>query len=120
MKKTRFVTAALLAATVALSSGAQAGDPVGITPDLMSVTVMHNGVATEIVRNQDNANTVNPAFGKTSRKCPPFCIQPITLAPGVETIGEREIIAYAKQMSDGDDSIVVVDSRTPDLSLIHI
>ena len=78
MKKTRFVTAALLAATVALSSGAQAGDPVGITPDLMSVTVMHNGVATEIVRNQDNANTVNPAFGKTSRKCPPFCIQPIT------------------------------------------
>ena len=114
MKKTRFVTAALLAATVALSSGAQAGDPVGITPDLMSVTGMHNGGATVIIRNQDNANTVNPAFGKTSRKCPPFCIQPITLAPGVETIGEREIIAYAKQMSDGDDSIVVVDSRTPD------
>ena len=114
MKKTRFVTAALLAATVALSSGAQAGDPVGIPPDLMTVTVMHNGVATEIIRNQDNANTVNPAFGKTSRKCPPFCIQPITLAPGVETIGEREIITYAKQMSDGDDSIVVVDSRTPD------
>ncbi|GIS89190.1 MAG: hypothetical protein CM1200mP18_19000 [Gammaproteobacteria bacterium] len=37
----------------------------------------------------------------------------IFISPGVETIGEQEIIAYAKQMSDGDDSIVVVDSRTP-------
>tara|TARA_B100000953_G_scaffold23798_1_gene19554 strand:+ start:143 stop:898 length:756 start_codon:yes stop_codon:yes gene_type:complete len=98
---------------MAVSLPVLAGDPVGITPDLMSVTVMHNGAATDIVRNQDNANTVNPAFAKTSRKCPPFCIQPSSLAPGVETIGEREIIAYAKQMSDGDDSIVVVDSRTP-------
>ncbi len=65
MEKTKFVTAALLATTVVLSTTAQAGDPVGITPDLMSVTVTHNGAATEIVRNQDNANTVNPAFGKT-------------------------------------------------------
>ncbi|MEE9447400.1 MAG: rhodanese-like domain-containing protein, partial [Arenicellales bacterium] len=32
----------------------------------------------------------------------------------VETIGEREIIDYIKTMSEGDDSIVVVDSRTPD------
>ena len=56
----------------------------------------------------------NPAFAKTSRKCPPFCIQPSTLAPGVETIGEVELIDYVKRMSDGDDSIVVIDSRTPD------
>ena len=111
MKISRRISGAIL--VMAVSFPVLAGDPVGITPNLMSVTVMHNGAATEIVRNQDNANTVNPAFAKTSRKCPPFCIQPSSLAPGVETIGEREIIAYAKQMSDGDDSIVVVDSRTP-------
>ena len=107
----RRISGAIL--VMAVSLPVLAGDPVGITPDLMSVTVMHNGAATEIVRNQGNANTVNPAFAKTSRKCPPFCIQPSSLAPGVETIGERKIIAYAKQMSDGDDSIVVIDSRTP-------
>ena len=44
---------------------------------------------------------------------PPFCIQPISLAPGVETIGENEMIDYLEQMSAGDDSILVIDSRTP-------
>jgi 3-mercaptopyruvate sulfurtransferase SseA len=50
----------------------------------------------------------------TSRKCPPFCIQPATLAPGVETIGEVEMLDYLAHMSTGDTSILVVDSRTPD------
>ena len=53
-------------------------------------------------------NTVNPAFAKTSRKCPPFCIQPSALAPGVETIAELEMLDYLKRMSEGDDSIVSV------------
>ncbi|MEM7292621.1 MAG: rhodanese-like domain-containing protein, partial [Pseudomonadota bacterium] len=44
----------------------------------------------------------------------PFCVQPMSLAPGVETIGEQEILSYLKTMSDGDDSILVIDSRTPD------
>jgi rhodanese-related sulfurtransferase len=89
-------------------------DQVGITPDTVKVSVMHNGQAMDIMRNQDNNNTVNEAFAKTSRPCPPFCIQPSVLAPGVETIGEVELIDYAKRMSDGDDSIILIDSRTPD------
>ena len=48
---------------------------------------------------------------KTSRPCPPFCIQPISL--GGRTIGENEMIDYLEQMSAGDDSILVIDSRTP-------
>jgi rhodanese-related sulfurtransferase len=36
------------------------------------------------------------------------------LAPGVETIGEVEVIGYLKKMNDGDSSIMVIDSRTPD------
>jgi rhodanese-related sulfurtransferase len=75
---------------------------------------MHGGQKATIMRNQNPDNNVNPAFAKTSRKCPPFCIQPAELAPGVETIGELEIIHYLKKMSDGDKSIIVVDSRTPD------
>jgi len=87
---------------------------VNITPDMESATVMHGGEKMQIMRNQDQKNTVNPAFAKTSRKCPPFCIQPSTLAPGVETIAEVEVIEYLKRMAAGDDTILVVDSRTPD------
>lgn len=91
-----------------------ANKPVGITKDLMSITVNHNGKPIKIQRDQNNNATVIPAFAKTSRPCPPFCIQPIKLAPGVETLGEVEVINYLKKMSDGDNSILVIDSRTPD------
>lgn len=87
---------------------------VKITPSLASVDVMHNGAKATIQRNQDTKNTVNPDFAKTSRPCPPFCIQPISLAPGVETIGEVEMIHYLKQVADGDKTVLVIDSRTPD------
>ena len=93
-----------------------AGDKlaVNITKGLGSIEVMHHGKKVTIMRNQDQKNTVNKAFAKTSRKCPPFCIQPATLAPGVETIAEVEVIDYLKRMNGGDKSILVIDSRTPD------
>ena len=103
--------AALLPATLAFAL--QAAE-VNITPEIESITVKHGDKQMQIMRNQNQKNTVNPAFAKTSRKCPPFCIQPATLAPGVETIAELEMLDYLKRMSEGDDSIVVVDSRTPD------
>ncbi len=87
---------------------------VNITNEIESVSVRHGENDVNIIRNQNQKNTVNPAFAKTSRKCPPFCIQPSTLAPGVETIAELEMLDYLSRMSEGDDSIVVVDSRTPD------
>lgn len=87
---------------------------VNITADLPSVQVLHDGRKVTIMRNQDQDNRINPAYAKTSRKCPPFCIQPIELAPGVRTIGELEMLHYLKKMSDGDKSVLVVDSRTPD------
>ena len=93
--------------------GAYAAE-VNITPEIESVTVRHGEQQIPIMRNQNQKNTVNPAFAKTSRKCPPFCIQPVKLAPGVETIAELEVLEYLKRMSEGDDSIVVIDSRTPD------
>ena len=110
------VATSVLTTTLLLSTGIQAEDKpaVGITPDMTSVSVMHNGKKTSITRNQDQKNTVNPAFAKTSRKCPPFCIQPAVLAPGVETIAEVEMLDYLSKMSAGDASILVIDSRTPD------
>jgi len=113
MKLGKILTASAIVIGVTFSNSAFSA-AVNITPKLESITVKHGGKSVKIMRNQNQKNTVNPAFAKTSRKCPPFCIQPSTLAPGVETIGENEVIHYLKLMNDGDDSILVVDSRTPD------
>ncbi len=109
--KTLLVITALLVSAAAFAADTPT---VKITPDMASVDVLHNGKKTTITRNQNESNTVNPAFAKTSRKCPPFCIQPAALAPGVETIGELEVLDYLSKMNAGDSSILVIDSRTPD------
>ncbi len=118
MKLSKILTALFITAGLTITAtsvqAASHGKPVNITPKLASVTVMHKGKETKIMRVQDNANTVNPAFAKTSRPCPPFCIQPMSLGKGIQTIGEVEVINYAEKMSDGDKSIMLVDSRTPD------
>lgn len=114
MNKVKLVTVSTTLAIMVLSANAFAEKPVGITGDISRVEVMHNGKKTTIARNQNTKNTVNPAFAKTSRPCPPFCIQPSTLAPGVETIAEVEMMGYLKKIADGDKTILVIDSRTPD------
>jgi len=85
---------------------AMAGN-VGITKDIMSVTVNTDDGKVDIMRNQDNKATINPAFAKTSRKCPPFCIQPHEVAPGVTTVGELEVIEWLR-----DNKGPVIDGRT--------
>jgi len=113
--KTLF-TATVIFAAVLFSSGALAAGEmtVRITPDIASVEVVHNGKKINIQRNQDENHTVNPDFAKTSRKCPPFCVQPYSLEAGVETIGEIEVLDYLSRIGKGDTSVVVIDSRTPD------
>ena len=93
--------------------GAAPALEVNISAELASVDVMHHGRKVTIMRNQDQGNSINPEFAKTSRKCPPFCIQPSELAPGVKTVAELEVLHFLKQVSDGDASTLVIDSRTP-------
>jgi rhodanese-related sulfurtransferase len=112
-----------LAAAIGMSGCASTGGnaaaaakplEVGIAADIQSVDVMHGGQKVTIQRNQDTNNNINPAFAKTSRKCPPFCIQPGELALGVKTIGELEMLQYLQKLSAGDKTVMVIDSRTPD------
>lgn len=109
---TQKILAVCSAALLCALATAQAA-VVNITGELESVTVRHGDKEVVIMRNQNQKNTVNPAFAKTSRKCPPFCIQPATLAAGVETVAELEVLDYLRRMSNGDDSILVIDSRDP-------
>ena len=81
---------------------------------MASAMVMHKGEKVVLMRNQDQNNQINPSFQLTSRKCPPFCIKPIKIADGVETVAELEVIAALEKIAAGDASIMVVDNRTPD------
>ena len=70
---------------------------VNISNEISFVDVIHEGKKIRIQRNQSTDNVVNSEFAKTSRKCPPFCIQPSSLGNSVETIGELEILEYLKE-----------------------
>ena len=78
-----------------------------------SVGVVHMGNKVKIQRDQDSGHTIPKLYAKTSRSCPPFCIQPSVSAPGVETISELEMLDYLKAAST-DSSVIVIDSRTSD------
>jgi len=106
-----YVGIALLLAT-GVSSGARAesATAVHITHDLPSVTVLHQGKPVVVERNPDTENMIELDFALTSRPCPPFCIQPMALAPGVETLGELELLGYLEKIGK-DASVLVIDSR---------
>jgi rhodanese-related sulfurtransferase len=111
----RFRPLIIAAALLSLSAGTVAGAErsVRITPELDGVDAKHQGKPVRIERNQDQTNTIAPDFQRTSRKCPPFCIQPMHMPEGVETIGEIEMLAYLRRAAEGDDSILIIDSRGP-------
>ena len=85
-----------------------------IRPGLPEIEVLHLGKLVTIRREQDPSATIRADYAATARKCPPYCIQPMRLAAGVETFGELEVLDYLKRIRLGEDSLLVVDSRTPD------
>jgi rhodanese-related sulfurtransferase len=85
-----------------------------ICADLPSVEVIHGGRRVTIRREQDPAATIRAEYALTARPCPPYCIQPILLAPGVETFGELEVLGFLTRICGNDDTLTVIDSRTPD------
>ena len=99
----------LLSLAALLLAGGAAAEPVGITAEMMTATVETPDGPVEIGRVQDNDNLLAEEWALTSRACPPFCIQPMEVAPGVSTIGELELIAALQ-----DPDVIVIDSRTPD------
>jgi rhodanese-related sulfurtransferase len=101
------------AATIALLAGLALaeGKPVGITADQPYLDVIHDGKLFRIQRDQDNDAEIDPDYARTSRPCPPFCVQPMHLAPGVETIGELELLEYLKRITRRDTSVLLIDSR---------
>ncbi len=104
---------ALLCALAIVTQGAAFASEVRITHDTPHVDVLHQGKPARIERNPDTDNMLDPDFTLTSRACPPYCIQPMQLATGVETLGELELIGYL-QLAGRDERVLVIDSRDGD------
>lgn len=85
---------------------------VNITKDMESVETTYQGNVVNIQRIQDQDNVLTGGFAKTSRKCPPFCIQPVHVAPGVTTAGELEVLEFIKNKVNKSTG-VLIDARTP-------
>lgn len=98
--------------SVAVQAGDQ-GLTVMITPEIGSLKVLHNGKPMTVKRNQNSKNQIADYLAVTSRECPPHCVQPIKLT-GIETVGELEVMEYLGRIADGDQSLLVVDTRSPD------
>ena len=109
------ITSSLLASMMSFSAyaGEEKALEVKITPNLSAVNVVHMGKRMTIQRNQDQHHLIPKVYAKTSRACPPFCIQPMSIDPKVETIGELETLDYLKRSSAGEP-IMVIDARTPE------
>jgi rhodanese-related sulfurtransferase len=98
---------------LALSASPVAAQDSRIAEDLPLAEIDLGGFALRIERAQDPAAMLSGEFARTARACPPFCIQPIRVAPGVATLGELELIAFLQeQVASGAG--LLIDARLPE------
>lgn len=89
----RLLSGAIVGTLMAYGTQAAAQD-VKITPDMPYFEYDNGQDFYVIERNQDQKATIQAPYNLTSRACPPHCIQPMEVAPGVRTIGELELIDF--------------------------
>jgi len=97
---------------VFLFAGQAAALEVQVTEGRDQVQVLHEGKLVKIRRIQDLNHQLTGGFAKTSRKCPPFCIQPMIVAPGVETVGELELFTFMESKLPAEEGFLI-DARVP-------
>lgn len=85
---------------------------VKLASDRDYIDVIHQNKLVKVQRIQDQDHKLEGGFAKTSRKCPPFCIQPMIVAEGVATVGQLEVFDFMEQELL-DETGVIVDARTP-------
>jgi rhodanese-related sulfurtransferase len=111
MMMNRMLQSLLMAGLFFTASQLQALE-VKLTPTQDYVEVIHQGKLIKVQRIQDQDHTLSGGYAKTSRKCPPFCIQPMQVAPGVTTVGQLEIFDFMEhELLDGNG--MLIDARTP-------
>ncbi|MDQ7014843.1 MAG: rhodanese-like domain-containing protein [Gammaproteobacteria bacterium] len=76
------------------------------------IDVLHQKRLIRVQRIQDQSHRLSGSFSKTSRKCPPFCIQPEHAAPGVVTFAEPDIFNFMANQIRSETGLLV-DARVP-------
>ncbi len=112
MYRFTIATAAMFAGMLVWSAGAFAID-VNIADMVAYVDLKYGGETVRVMRIQDQNHTISGGFAKTSRPCPPFCFQPVKAAPGVETVGEVELVQFMMGPYRNQTGMIV-DARTPE------
>jgi rhodanese-related sulfurtransferase len=99
----------LIASTIVgvCATASFAGDTM-ISNGVKSIDMNLNGEKFTIMRNQTPGNKISSLYDTTNRGMP----QPMSLAKGLETVGELEFINYMNR-AQTDEKIVIIDSRTP-------
>ncbi len=83
---------------------------VKITKDIPYIYTTDSGKKVKIERIQDINNRVTDDYSKTSRPCPPFCIQPTHIFPGIQNIEEIELLKFMQdKVATGKG--LVIDAR---------
>lgn len=107
--QTAALSGAIPAAPAAAPAAPEGAPRVGITAAMPQAEFRTPEGTFIIRRDQTPGATLTGDWALTGHDCPPFCIQPMTPAPGVTTVGELELI---EAMTAGDT--ILVDGRTPD------
>ncbi|MBL8561837.1 MAG: rhodanese-like domain-containing protein [Gemmobacter sp.] len=90
-----------------------AAETVALIEGLPELRFAVNGQTFTIARTADPQAVITGEFARTSRACPPFCMQPVQAAPGVPTLGEVELLAFLRdKVATGEG--VLLDARLPD------
>lgn len=83
---------------------------VKITESISSIKTKDSNKKIEIKRVQDTKNRLTDDFTKTSRACPPFCIQKTKISKGIQNIAELELLDFIKNRVSSHQGILV-DTR---------
>ena len=83
---------------------------VKITKDISYVETYEGGEKTRVMRIQDPSYKLTDDYTKTSRLCPPFCIQPNNIDENITNIGELELLDFMKNKVNNHAGIIV-DAR---------
>jgi rhodanese-related sulfurtransferase len=86
---------------------------VRLTEDMAEARITIGGQEVVIARGQNEAAVITGDFAKTSRACPPFCMQPMVPVKGVAAVGELEVIRFL-QDDVAAGTGVLIDARLPE------
>ena len=81
-----------------------------ITKDIPYIYTYDSGKKIKIERIQDSNNKLTDDYTKTSRPCPPFCIQPTKIDLDIKNIAELELISFMQNEVKKQTGLII-DAR---------